>query len=137
MNGVSVLVAKHLNFNVARFAQIPLHVERIITKGCLGFRSGRGNGVIKLATIEGHLHAASAATSCRLDKDRIANVLSDFCSRRSVCQSAVRSGHDGNAELLHCLLGRNLVAHHSDVLCSRPDEGDAVFFNNRHEIGVL
>ena len=132
MNHVACAVGQHLHFDVARLLEIFLHVHGIIGERRLGFGARRRQGELQVRRLVRHLHAASAAAGRRLDDNRIADLGGDARSVFVRADFAVRSGHRRDAEGLHRLDCRDLVAHQADVFRRWTDEPDSVLF---HDLG--
>ncbi len=85
-----------------------------------------------------HTHAATAATSSRLDNDRIANLPCELQGAVGiVVEGSVGTGHCRHAGFAHDLDGRHLVSHESYGFRAGPDESEAAFLDLFGEIRVL
>ncbi len=123
---------------MARLAEVLFHVDGVVAEGGGRFRTGGRPGLDQVGLGLRDLHAASAAAGRCLDQHRD----SRFRGRRLQrvffgLHFAVRAGNDGNAECQRGCLGGDLVAHDADMIGRRPDEGDAVGFEDVGELGVF
>ena len=123
-------VAEDLHLDVPRLAEVLLEVDLVVAEGGLGLGAGGREGGLHVGGGAGELHAAAAAAGGRLDDHRVAERLSDLPRLVERRHRAVRAGNAGHAELLHRLLGGDLVAHQPDVLGGRADEDEAVVLHH-------
>ncbi len=137
MDRVAPAVAQHLDLDVARLAEILLHVERIVAEGGLGFRAGRRQRGVEVLLGQRHLHAASAAAGSGLDQHRVADLAGDRVGVVRRLHRAVGARNHRDAQLHRRLLGGDLVAHDADVLGRRADESDVVRLEDLGEAGVF
>ena len=84
-----------------------------------------------------HLHPLATAAGGRLDDHRIADVLADPLCLLQRGHTAIRTGNAGHAQVLHRVLGGNLVAHYADVLGRRADEGQPVVLDDLNKARIL
>ena len=70
MNRRAERIGKDLEFDVARFAQIPLEQHRIVTERRECFALRRRQRFVELLDDVDDAHAASAAAGARLDQQR-------------------------------------------------------------------
>ena len=137
MHRITPAVAEDLNFDVARLTKVFLDIDLVIAEGGFCLRPGRAEGIGHLVSILGQFHATPAAARGGLDDHRIAKLFPD---RHRVFQgrdAAVRARYARNAQILHGVLGGDLVAHDPDVLGRGTDERNVVIFEDLHEFGVL
>src|SRR5690606_4305541 len=137
VDDVAVAVGDDLDLDVARLLEIALHIDGAVAEGGQGLGLGRLYGLDQIVGRLGHLHAATAAAGGRLDDQGEADGLGRLDGLFDRLDLAVRAGDDGDARVLHGLLGGDLVAHDADVFRLRPDEGHAVGFDDLGEAGVL
>ncbi len=132
-----MLVAQHLDFDVARLRDELLDEDAVIAEGGLRFRHGGGEAVGDFLFRPCDAHALAAAACRRLDHDRIADLVGDLDRFFRVLDDAEIARHGIHACGIGELLGLDLVAHHLDGLDVRTDEGNAVIFQRLREPGVL
>src|SRR5690606_2854277 len=137
VDDVAVAVGDDLNLDVARLLEIALHIDGAVAEGGQGLGLGRLHGLDQIIGRLGHLHAATAAAGGRLDDQGEADGLGRLDGLFDRLDLAVRAGDDGDAGVLHGLLGGDLVAHDPDVVRLGTDEGHAVRFDDLGEAGVL
>ena len=132
----SVLVAEHLDLDVARGDERLLEVERRVGEGGLGLGArGRVRGLELLGPVH-EPHALAAAAGDRLQQDREAELGrggSHLVQRRAT----LGAGHERHAGRLHLGLGARLVAHPLHHVRIRPDEDEIVLLARAHEGRVL
>src|SRR3546814_3169070 len=68
VNGIALAIAEDLKFNMARVAEIFLHIDGGVAKGGFRFRSGLLHQRFKLTFFRHNLHAAPAAARSGLDR---------------------------------------------------------------------
>ncbi len=116
VNGVAVLVAENLDFDVARGFEEFFDVDGVVAE----IRGGLGpcgfEGLLEIVRMADDLHSLAAAAAGSFNEDREAHALGDFQAFCCAVHAAVRAGDDGKAEFLHGLLGADLVAHFFDNL---------------------
>ena len=130
-------VAHHLDFDVARFCQILLDVNRVVAEGRAGFRARGRERYRKIVRVSRHLHASAATTGGGLDDDRKADLGCDAVRLTVFGDCALRTRHDRNTKPLRRALGLDLVAHDADVLGRWADEGDVVGGQYIGKLGIL
>src|SRR3546814_8185224 len=79
LNGIALAIAEDLKFNMARVAEIFLHIDGGVAKGGFRFRSGLLHQRFMLTFFRHNLHAAPAAARSGLDEYRI----TDLADRKS------------------------------------------------------
>jgi hypothetical protein len=128
VHDVAVVVGEHLDLDVARPLDEPLHVQRAVAERRRGLAPCRLQGVAQARRVADHLHADPATTGGRLDEHGEA----DRPGRRGerVVRLIVRrlTGDDRHAGRLHDRARADLRPHALDRVRGRPDE---------HETGVL
>src|SRR3546814_1228703 len=77
VNGIALAIAEDLKFNMARVAEIFLHIDGGVAKGGFRFRSGLLHQRFKLTFFRHNLHAAPAAARSGLDASRITDLRSE------------------------------------------------------------
>jgi hypothetical protein len=130
MDRLALAVAKDLELDVARVAQVLFEIDRRVAEGGLGFRAGLLHQPFEIVGAGADLHAAPAAARSGLDDHRIADFLGDLSRFLDIRDRAVRAGHQRQAERPCGALGFHLVAHRADVLGLGADPGDAVGFDD-------
>ncbi len=130
-------VADELDLDVARLLDKLLDVEPAVAEGVGGLGPGGHEERLELGLVAGHPHPAPAAAGRRLDHDREAGLARCGEPLLHTLHGAVGAGDDGDACLLHRLLGDGLVAHLRDRLGRRPDEDEVVVVADAGELRVL
>ena len=135
---VAVLVGHDLDFNMAWVLQKLFQVHRRIAKCGTRFGLGHLHGVDERRLGVHHAHAATAATACSLDDDRVTHGFGDTANlHRVIGQFTFRAGYTRHAGADHGLLGRDLIAHDADRLWRRSNELETAFFNPFGKVCVL
>src|SRR5262245_24943417 len=137
VNHVAVIVAEHLDFDVARVGDVFLKVDAAVFERRLGLCAGRVVSVAEFALIVGDAHASPAAAGRGLDQHRIAYPHGLFDGGLFVFDQALAAGRDRHARSLHRTLGLRFIAHYPDDLGRRADEGDVAFAADLGEVGIL
>ena len=137
MDRIALAVAEHLEFDVARVAEIFLHIDGGVAERRLGLVARLLHQRFELVLMLHDLHAAPAAARRRLDDHRIADLRGDRLRLAEVADRAVGAGHQRQAELAGGALGLDLVAHRPDMLGLGADPGDVVALDDLGEAGVL
>src|SRR5579875_105934 len=126
MDGLTMPVAQNLNFYVARFFQKFLKIDRIIAKG----RSGLGPRHLqrrrKILRAARDFHAAAAAASRCLYKDRKTERAGDSGRVLVTRDRTIGARHAGNSKPERGRLGRDLIAHEPDMLGLGANERDVM-----------
>ena len=78
MDDVAVLVAEHLNFDMARLLDIFLDEHAVVAEARLGFGLRRVEALLDLFAAIGDAHALAAAAGRGLDHHRIADLVGDL-----------------------------------------------------------
>ncbi|MNI20288.1 hypothetical protein D3C73_737620 [compost metagenome] len=138
IDGVTLTVRQHLNFDMAWVFQVFFHVNHVVVESRFGLRLGHGNGLLEVFVAAHYAHAATAAAAGCLDDNRIADALGEgTVFIHVVGQRAIRARYARHASFLHGIDGRNLVAHQADSFGSRANEDKAGAFDLLGEIGVF
>src|ERR1700751_6476804 len=123
---ISVLIAQHLDLDMARLLEEFLDVNGGILEGLARFGSRQGEGALQFILAAADAHAAPAAASRCLDDDGVPDLPSDRLYVGQIFgQGAVRPWHAGYPRLPHRALGGDIVAHGSNAIRRRADEGEA------------
>src|SRR6266581_516531 len=137
-DGAAVGVGKYLDLDVARILEELLHVDHRIAEGRRRFGARRIDRIDQRRLGVHHAHAATAATSRRLDDDGITDGAADAHDLLDlVGQRPLRTGHARYAGGFHGVLGADLVAHQADRFRPRADEHESRLLDPLGEIGVL
>ena len=124
IDDMAMLVAKHLDLDVARIDNEFLNEHAVVAERGLRLRAGAGETFRHLLARVGDPHALAAAAGRGLDHDRIANLVGDLGRplRRFDHAKIARHGRDlgGVGEFLRF----NLVAHRLDGPGVGADEDD-------------
>ena len=137
MDRVALAVAKNLELDVARVAEIFLHVDGGIAERRLRLGAGLLHLRLELVLRLDDLHASPAATGGCLDEHRIADLGGDLLGLADIGDRAVRAGHERQAELGRSKLRLDLVAHRADMLGLRADPDDLVALHDLGKAGIL
>src|SRR5262245_50437148 len=137
VNHVSVVVAEHLDFDVARVGDVFLKVDAAVFERGLGLGAGHVVSVEEFVLIVGDAHASPTAAGRGLDQHRIADPPGLFDGGLFVFDQALAAGRDRRARGLHRSLGLRFVAHRPDDFGRRADEGDVAFAADLGEMRIL
>jgi hypothetical protein len=137
MDDVAVLVAQHLDLDVARLGDEFLDEDAVVAEGGFGLALGGAEAVAGLLVVPGDAHALAAAAGRRLDHHRIADGRGDADRLVGILDQAHMARHRGDAGFGRELLGGDLVAHRLDGVDGRADEGDALLFQRLGEERVF
>ncbi len=132
-----VAVAEHLELDVARVAEIFLHVDGVVAERRAGFGRGLAHQAFELFLARHDLHAAPAAARRRLDQDRVADLLRQALCFPDRLERSFRAGDERQAELGRGALGLDLVAHRPDMLGLGADPDDVVELDDLRELRVF
>ena len=133
INDVAVLVAQHLDLDVARIGDEFLDEHAVVAEGGLRLRLRPCEAFRHLGLGIGNAHALAAAAGGSLDHHRIADLLGDLYRLDLVGDHTEMAGHGGDVCGGRRFLGLDLVAHGGDGLGVRPDEHDAGGFQRLGE----
>jgi hypothetical protein len=114
MNDIAVLVAEHLDFDMARFDDELFDEYAVVAERGFRLRTGAFKALLDFGAAVGDAHALAAATGRRLDHHRIADLVGDH-DRLAGVGDDVEMARDGR----HLgggrrLLAFDLVAHGGD-----------------------
>ncbi|OIQ66527.1 hypothetical protein GALL_519010 [mine drainage metagenome] len=136
VDDIAVLVAQHLDLDVARALDELLDEDPVVAEAGLGFRLHRREALFHVLPVPGDPDALAAAAGRGLDHHRIADVLTDLDSVGGVVDLAHMARHHRDIGLGRELLGLDLVAHRLDGVRVRADEDDALGGQPLGEAGV-
>ena len=122
---VAVLVAEHLDLDVARVLDELLDEHAIVAEARLGLRAGEPETLLGLLGVVGDAHALAAAAGRGLDHDGIADLGGDLHGLLGVADLAQVPRHGRDLGLGGRLLALDLVAHGGDGARVGADEDDA------------
>ena len=125
IDDVAVLVAQHLDFDVARLDDEFLDEDAVVAERGLRLRTGARKALRHFAIAVGDAHALAAAAGGGLDHHRIADVVGDLHRLDFVLDHAEMAGHGRDVCRGGRLLRLDLVAHRRDSLGIGADEDDA------------
>ena len=137
MHGIAAPVAENLHLDMPGPPEVFLDIDLVIAKGGLGLAARGAKGGFQLRLGPRQLHAAPAAAGRGLHDDRIARFLGHRKGGVEVMYTPLRSRNAGHAQLLHRVLGGDLVAHQADMFGGGADELDPVVLDSLNEIGVF
>ena len=137
MDDIAVLVAQHLDFDVARILDEALDEDAVVAEGGTRFGAGGAHAFRHLVLGARNAHALAAAAGRRLDHHRQADLAHDGEGLRIVRDVAEMAGDGGDAGLPRQLLRFDLVAEHRDGADIRADEGDAGGIQRQREGAAL
>ena len=125
MDDIAVLVAQHLNFNVARIDDEFLNEHPVIPEGGCRLGFGPFKPFLHFISRPCDAHALAAAASGCLDHHGIADLTRDYHRMGSISnftQIPRNRGHTGSC----CrFFGFDLIAHSGDGMTIGADKGDA------------
>ena len=124
---VAVLVAEHLDLDVARIGDELLDEDPVVAEGGCGFRLGAGEALGDLARGIGDAHALAAAAGGGLDHHRIADLVGDGHRLLRPLDHPEIARDGRNLGGGRGLLRLDLVAHGGDGARIGADEDDAGF----------
>ena len=133
INDVAVLVAQHLDLDVARIGDEFLDEHAVVAEGGLRLRLRAREAFHHLGFGIGNAHALAAAAGGSLDHHRIADVVGDLHRLDFVGDDAEMAGHGGDVCGGRRFFGLDLVAHGGNGLGIRPDKDDAGSFQRLGE----
>ena len=122
---VAVLVADHLDFDVARLGDEFLDEEAVVAEAGARFVLRGLDRLGQVLLFEDDAQAFAAAACRGLHHHRIADVLGDGARMRFIFDLAHEARHGRDLGRDRQLLGFDLVAHGGDGFGVRPDEDDA------------
>ena len=137
VDAVAVPVGQDLDFHMARFGEVALHVALVSPEVCESLALSGPELFSGLRGAAHDLHAASAAAVCRLDGNRPALGVPEINDLGGVGDYLGGPGDAVHADPLGGLPCRDLVAHHLDRFGVRPDEGHSALGYGAREVGVL
>ena len=137
MDRVAIAIAEHLEFDVARVAEVFFDIDRGIAERGLGLAAGLLHQGFELFLTLAHLHPAPAATAGGLDDHGIAHVLGNPPRFVKIRHRAVRTRHQRQAQCARGSLGFDLVAHGADMFGFGADPDDVVRFDDFGKLGVF
>ena len=134
---MAVLVAQHLNLDVARVDDEFLEEDAVIAEGTqrLGLHGGEALGHVGVGM--GDADTLAAAAGRGLDHDRVADPVGNSDSLLRRLDQAHVAGDGGDPGGGGQLLGADLVAHGLNGLGVGADEGDALVAQATGEAGVF
>src|SRR5687768_2011508 len=97
----AVVVAEHLELDVAGVLDVLLDIDVADAKGGLGLALRGLQRLRQLADAADHTHAPATAAGDRLDDDRVAKVPGNLLRRGFAVDRAVAAGQNWHAGLLH------------------------------------
>src|SRR5262249_10402392 len=115
MNGPTLAVAEHLNFDMPRALEIFFDIHGVVAKCGFGLGACRRQREWKLASTASNLHPPATAAGGRLDENRVADAVRDAGRFPVRTDAALRAGHHRNAEPPGSAFGLDLVAHQADM----------------------
>ena len=137
VNRFAVIVAKHLNFNVAGVEDVFLDQHGGIAKTGLALARGSGKVFGKIGGVIDAPHPLATAARAGFDEDRIADFGGAFGQKCRVLVGTMIARHNRHARLLHQRLGGILQAHRADGTGAGADKGQARSSYFIRKIGVF
>ncbi len=137
MDDVPVVVAEHLDLDVARRLHVLLEVDVTHAEGRLGLAHGGLERPRQFLGRPDDPHPASAAAGHGLDDDRIAQLPGDLDGLVLPAHRPVTAGQNRNTGLLHGPAGPRLVPHQPDHVRIRTDELDVAGLADLRQVGAL
>src|SRR5687768_17012516 len=137
MNDGAVMVAEHLELDVARVLDVLLDVDVADAERRFRFALGGLECLGQLLDVADDAHAAPAAARDGLDDDRQAEVPRDLERLLFAVDRTVAAREDRYAGLAHGAAGPRLVAEQADYVGRRADELDVTGLAHLGEIRAL
>ncbi len=137
MDHVPVLVAEHLDLDVARIDDELLDEDAVVAKGGGGFRARPGKALDHLVGLIGDAHAFAAAAGRRLQHDGIADLIGDLDRLLAVFDDAEMARNHTDFGFGGEFFQLDLVAHRLDRARIGSDEDDALVRERLGEGGAL
>ncbi len=125
VDDIAVLVAKHLNFDMARIRDELFDENALIAERRLCLRARARKPLLHVGLAVRNAHALAAAPRARLDHDGIADLLRNPDGLRFIFDHPKMTGDGRHLGSRGRLLQLDLVAHRRDRLRVRPDKDDA------------
>ena len=125
INHVAVLVAEHLDFDVAGIDDEFFDEDPVVAERGLGFGPGKTKSFGDFGSRIGDPHSLAAAAGGSLDHDGIADRVRDLHGVPFVLDHAEMPRHGRHIGLRRGFLGLDLVAHRGDRARIGADEDDA------------
>jgi hypothetical protein len=124
MDRVAMLVAENLELDVSGPGEVFFHVDLAVAERGERFRSRQLERAREIVCVLRDAHALAAAPSGRFDDDREADLARESQRLFRILHGTRRARDDRHADVGHRLTSGRLVAHHTDLLGCRPDEGN-------------
>src|ERR1044072_4024267 len=137
MNHVAVLVAQHLNLDVARNLYVLFDVDGWIIESGLRFVLSGGERFEQFILVAGTAHAATAAASRRFDDYRVSDLFGNDYGLFFIFNDAIEAGSYWHSGSFHRRARLRFVAHQLDAFRARPDEFDVASLADFREVSVL
>ena len=134
---MAVLVAQHLDLDVARALDELLDEDAVVAEGVLGLGANGGEALLHVLLVPGDPDALAAAAGRGLQHHRIADLAADLHGVSGVVDLADVAGHAGDPGGGGELLGFDLVAHGLDGVGIGADEDDALVGAALGELGLF
>src|SRR5262245_4851794 len=125
MDDVAVLVAKHLDFDMARIRDELFDENALIPERRLCFRTRARKSFLHVGLAVGDAHALAAPAGAGLDHDGIADLLRYLDGFRLAFDHSEVTGDSRYIGCGRSFLGFDLVSHRGDRLRVWPDKDDA------------
>ena len=132
-----MLVAEHLDFDVARIDDELLDEHAVVAERGLGLGAGAPEALGDLVPAMGDAHALAAAPGRRLDHHRIADLVGDLGGALGRFDRAEEARNGRDAGSVGEFLRFDLVAHRLDGARVGSDEDDAGVGERMRESGAL
>ncbi|MPL82810.1 hypothetical protein SDC9_28759 [bioreactor metagenome] len=137
IDAVAVLVAEHLDLDVARLGHELLDEDAVVAEARRGLVLRAFKAFAGFLLVPGDAHALAAAAGRSLDHHRIADLVRDLHRFLGVGDQPHVARNRRDARFLGQLLRGDLVAHRLDRGRRRPDEDDAFLLQRLGELHVL
>ena len=137
VDAVAVLVAQHLDLDMARLGDELLDEDPVIAKAGRGLVLRRLETLTRFVVVPGDPHSLAAATGAGLDHHRIPDLVGDFHCLVGILDQTHVSRHGRNTGLGREFLRGDLVAHSLDCALGRTDEGHARRVQRLGELGAF
>ena len=134
---LSMLIADHLEFDVARRLQPPLEVHRVVTEGAPGQRAGALDGRGQSLRAIHAAHADAAASSARLDQQWVAHLLGERAQVVLIARDRSARGKHRHPGRRHRAARVELVTHQFHQRRGGADEADPGLLHAACKLRVL
>ena len=134
---ISVVVGKHLKFDMPWLLDVFLQVNRLISKGRLGFSHARFKGGFQILQVADDPHSFSSASSGCFDHHRKSDLFGFGLALGQVLGNPLHPGDDRHPGFLHCPPGTDLISDKTQCFGIGSDEDDVFFLAEPGKVCVF